>query len=370
MKKRLSFIVLLAVAVMAQAQINQLPEGFKLLKQCEATEVKSQDRTGTCWSFSTSSFLESEVLRTQNKHIDLSEMFTVRNIYMEKAINYIRYQGKANFSQGSLAHDVLMSYEKYGMMPESAYNGKNGKEKHNHSDLVKDLKTYLDNMIKTGRIDPEWKGGFVAILDRHLGAVDAVFTYEGKEYNARSFADEVLKLNMDDYVGITSFTHDEYYDDMVVPVPDNFSDGEYYNLPLDEMMEVINQAIVNGYTIEWDGDVSEPGFLRKRGYAVYSEDSSDLANLPEMPQEMAVSPELREAKFDSYETTDDHLMHITGRAENEAGVQFYVVKNSWGDQAGMEGHLLMSEAYMKMKTISIIVHKDAIEESIYNKLED
>lgn len=371
MKRNIIIAALLVFTTLnIQAQIKELPEGFTAVNQCDATVVKSQDRTGTCWSFSTTSFLESEIIKKHGKHIDISEIFTVRNIYMEKAQKYIRYHGLANFSQGSLAHDVFMSYKKYGMMPESAYSGKNGAKRHDHTEMEKELKAYLDSVIKVGRIDPHWKEAFVVILDKHLGPVKPVFEYEGKTYNARSFADEVIDLNMEDYIGFTSFTHDEYYDDMVVEVPDNFSDGEYYNLPLDEMMQVIDDAIGKGYTIEWDGDVSEIGFARKKGFAVFTNDTAAIGKLPKLPEEMKASAELRQALFDSYETTDDHLMHITGIAKSKDGRKFYVVKNSWGSKAGVEGYTLMSEAYMKMKTISVYVNQAAVDQSLLDKLED
>ncbi|MBO6518187.1 MAG: aminopeptidase [Bacteroidia bacterium] len=371
MKGKRSIVFVFALMSMTGfAQIDKLPDGFTVLDQCESTVIKSQDRTGTCWSFSTSSFLESEIIRTYGTHIDLSEMFTVRNIYMEKAMKYVRYQGMANFSQGSLAHDVLYSYQKYGMMPESAYSGKNGKKKHDHSAMAKELKSFLDSMIKTHHIDPHWKQSFTNILDKHMGPVNPIFDYEGKSYNPMSFAKEVLKLDMNAYIGFTSFTHHNFYEPMVVEVPDNFSDGVYTNLPLDELMKVLDEAIAEGFSVEWDGDVSEVGFARRKGYAVFNNDTNAIKNLPDLPSEGEVSQELRQALFDSYETTDDHLMHITGKTQTEDGRVFYVVKNSWGKKAGIEGHVLMSDAYMRMKTVSLYVHKSAVPRSILDKLED
>lgn len=370
MKKTYIALSLLFLGLNAHAQIKELPEGFTLINQCEATEVKSQDRTGTCWSFSASSFLESEVLKEQGRQIDISEIFTVRNIYMEKAEKYVRYQGISNFSQGSLAHDVLFSCAKYGMMPESAYNGKNGEEKHNHYPMVKELKTFLDSMIKTHHIDPHWKQEFTEILDSYLGPVEPTFMFEGELFNAKSFADKVLHLTMTDYVGFTSFTHHNFYEEMIVEVPDNFSDGKYINLPLDELMDVIDHALANNFTIEWDGDVSEVGFARKKGYAVLTNDTNAIKELPTLPNELDVSQNVRQASFDNYETTDDHLMHITGKTTSENGRIFYIVKNSWGEKAGIEGHVLMSEAYMRMKTVSIYVNRAGISSDILDKLKD
>lgn len=371
MKMKYSFLsAALLIGLGATAQIKNLPEGFTAVNNCEATIVKNQGRTGTCWSFSTSSFIESEVLRTQGKTIDLSEMFTVRNIYLEKAINYVRYHGTVNFSQGSLAHDVLYSYEKYGMMPEVAYSGMNGAKYHDHSKMEGELKAYLDTLLAHKPVEPHWKQGFTDILDKYMGPVKPMFEFEGQTYNAQSFAQQVLKLDVEDYVGITSFTHHEYYDDFVLEVPDNFSRGEYNNLPLNEMMTILNDALAAGYSVEWDGDVSEIGFGRKSGFAVYTEDTAAMNNLPVLPAEMPVSQDLRQAEFDNQNTTDDHLMHITGMVKSADGRVFYVVKNSWSEKAGIEGYALMSESYMKMKTISIMVHKSAIKKSMRKKLDD
>jgi len=369
--RKIASMIVLAAALSASAQIQNLPEGFARVNDCEATSVKSQDITGTCWSYSTSSFIESEVLRTRGKAIDISEMFTVRNIYMEKAIRYVRYHGIANFSQGALAHDLLHSYEKYGMMPQSAYTGLNGKDKHNHSALEKELKSYLDSLLKSRPIDPHWKDGFAAIMDEHLGAVPAVFEYEGKSYNAKSFADEVIGIDVDDYVGITSFNHQEFGDDFILEVPDNWSDGEYDNVPLDIMMQVIDGALESGYTVEWDGDVSEKGFLRRKGYALLCDDTSALKQVPEvMPEEPKVTQESRQANFDNLTSTDDHLMHIVGTATYKDGRKFYMVKNSWSERAGIEGYTLMSESYMRMKTISIVVHRKSVPKKARKHLDD
>ena len=358
------------LSIFASAQIKNLPEGFTSISNCEATVVKSQGRTGTCWSFSTSSFIESEVLRTQGKSIDLSEMFTVRNIYMEKAINYVRHHGTVNFSQGSLAHDLLYSYEKYGMMPEVAYSGMNGAAYHDHSKMEVELKAYLDTLLAHKPVEPHWKQEFTNILDKYMGPVKPMFEYEGQTYNAQSFAQQVLKLDVEDYVGITSFTHQEFYDDFILEVPDNFSGGEYNNFPLDEMMTILNNALISGYSVEWDGDVSEIGFGRRSGYAVYCDDTTAMKNLPVLPTEMPVSQELRQVEFDNHNTTEDHLMHITGMLKSKDGRTFYVVKNSWSEKAGIEGYALMSESYMRMKTISIMVHKSAIKKSMRKKLDD
>jgi len=335
---------------------------FNIEKSCEATEVKSQGRTGTCWSFSATSFLESEMIRQGKPAIDLSEIFTVRNIYLEKAVNYVRRHGTVNFSQGSLAHDVYRSYAQYGAMPESAYSGKKG-DIHNHSDLETELKSFLDTLLTTKPIRATWQTEFKEILDKHLGEVPESFIYEGEKYTPLTFAKGVVGLKMDDYIGITSFAHQPFYEEVVVDVPDNFSNGEYYNLPLGEMMKLVNHALHNGYSIEWDGDVSEKGFMTRKGLALLLGPDTQFDSLPAIPEEQTVNQETRQAAFDAQETTDDHLMHITGIAKGPDGKHYYVVKNSWGSKVSFQGYMMMSEAYFAMKTVCIYIHKDGIPEN-------
>lgn len=370
MRKILVGILMMSFVLNAFGQTPSVPEGFEILTMCETTDVKSQDRTGTCWSFSTSSFLESEVLKKHGKSIDLSEMYTVRMIYLEKAIKYVRYQGNTNFSEGSLAHDVIRSYSKYGMMPESAYSGKNGKEIHNHGVLVKELKAFLDTTLKARPVDSHWKDGFNVILDNHLGALKPVFEYDGMSYNPQSFAQQVVQLDMMDYIGFTSFTHQPFYHDFIVEVPDNFSNGEYNNVPLSEMMKVMDDALAKGYTIEWDGDVSENGFMRRGGYAFNTNDTNLLKQAPAVPTEEVATQATRQVGFDNLTTTDDHLMHIVGKVKYTDGRMFYVVKNSWSTRAGFDGYYLMSESYMKMKTVSIVVNLKSVDKKLKKKLAD
>ncbi|MFT5156728.1 MAG: bleomycin hydrolase [Bacteroidia bacterium] len=373
MKYQGKYMVTAAVFLMSaalnltNAQIKTLPDGFIEITQCPASSVKNQGKTGTCWSFSTSSFIESEVQKVIGQDIDLSEMFTVRNIYMEKAEKYVRYHGGSNFSQGSLGHDVFASFLKYGAMPEEAYPGKAKDSIHNHRVLEKELKSYLDQMIQAKQIDPHWKAGFAAIIDKHLGEVPAVFKYKGQSYNAKSFA-EMLELKPSNYIGITSFTHQPLYQNVVVEVPDNFSDGKYFNTTLDEMMETMNYALKNGYSIEWDGDVSEVGFQARSGYALMTTDTAALMKLPILPPEQMVNAFLRQAAFDNYSTTDDHLMHVVGLVLSEDGRKFYITKNSWSEKMGIEGYVLISEAYMRMKTVCIYVNRKGVPEELYQKM--
>ena len=368
--KHILFIPFFFVALVSFGQTPSLPDGFEVLQMCNNTSVKSHDRTGTCWSFSASSFLESEVLKQTGQVIDLSEMYTVRMIYLEKADKYIRYQGGSNFSQGSLGHDVIRAYDKYGMMPESAYSGKNGGKIHNHSALVKELKAYLDSTLKTRPIEAHWKEGFTNILDEHLGAIKPVFEYNGMSYNPQSFAQQVLQLEMGKYYGFTSFSHHKFYDKFIVEVPDNFSNGKYNNVPLNELMALMDMALESGYTIEWDGDVSETGFMRRGGYAFNTNDTNILKQAPNVASEEPANQSLRQAGLDNLTTTDDHLMHVVGKAKYSDGKVFYIVKNSWSTKAGFDGYYLMSEAYMKMKTVSIIVNKKAVKKKLLKKLND
>ncbi|MFM9943977.1 MAG: C1 family peptidase [Bacteroidia bacterium] len=356
MKKITIILFLLGIFLLGNAQTKG-PFQFTIVKNLEATDVKSQGNTGTCWSFSASSFIESEILRKTGKKVDLSEMYVVRKIYLEKAILYIRYDGKANFSQGALAHNLFYVMKTYGMMPEEVYNGKNNAESHNHSELEIILKQYLDSVLSKKPIEPHWKEGFESILDKYLGVCPALFKYNNISFNAMKFA-ATLSINPDDYLGFTSFTHHSYYKPFSVEVPDNYSRGQYMNVPMDQLIEIIHTSIDRGYTVEWDGDVSEPGFARKGGAAVLLKKGETIGDT--LPVEDAPTQELRQATFDSHETTDDHLMHITGIAKDQKGKRYYITKNSWGNTSGIEGYVYISENYLKLKTITIFVHKDAI----------
>lgn len=356
--KSIAFIAALLFSSLLHAQFVSSIY-FKVEKSCEATAVKNQGRTGTCWSFSTTSFLESELLRQGKQSTDLSEMFTVRNIYLEKAENYVRRHGTVNFSQGSLAHDVYRSYKKYGAMPESVYSGKKDNI-HNHSAMEKELKSYLDTLLAHKPIATSWRDSFNSIMDKHLGAAPQKFEVDGVSYTPRTYADKVIGLNMDDYVGITSFSHHPFYEKFAIEVPDNFSYGEYHNVPIAELMNIIDYALHNGYSIEWDGDVSEKGFMPRKGLALLLDDNTSFDSLPMIPRQIKVSQENRQEAFDRQETTDDHLMHITGIAHGPDGNHYFIVKNSWGPKLSFNGYLMMSEEYMAMKTVSIYVHKNAL----------
>ncbi len=367
----LLFIFALAFTTISNAQE---PYQFTEVIDLEATPVISQGRTGTCWSFSTSSFLESEIIRLTGKEIDLSEMYTVRNTYPKKAENFVMRQGKAQFSEGGLAHDVINSVQDYGLVPYGAYSGLFAEQStHNHAELVavlaSMLETYIDNPGR--KLSKNWKKAVDAVLNVYLGENPKTFTYEGKQYTPKSFL-QMTKINPADYVTITSFSHAPFYSEFILNIPDNWSYGSMYNIPLDEMMETIDYALQNGFTVELDCDVSERTFSSKDGVAVIPKDSKNNAKaLQGVYPEKNISQEYRQGEFENYTTTDDHLMHITGVLRDQNGTKYYKVKNSWGtdeSRTANGGYVYFSEAYMRLKTISVMVHKDAVPKSTSKKL--
>ena len=348
-------------------------QDITVLKNNVATSVKNQALTGTCWCFSTTSMIESECLRKGQSSLDLSEMFTVRNIYIEKAENYIHRQGYARFDEGGLGHDVLHSVSAYGIIPESIYNGlKDGNTSHDHTGMIAELKTYLDNVLKQKRPIPDnWKTGFTAILDKYLGAPPARFTWQGKTYTPQTFAKEVVKFNPDDYVSLTSFTDHPFYSSFVVEVPDNFSNGAYYNIPLNEMISITKSAVQKGYTVLWDTDVSNRGWMVGKGYALRPAYDSLTKSNPFNPdlEEKKYSQEERQQLYEELVTEDDHLMHITGLAKSKQGKEFFIVKNSYGSGSGpFAGFVRVSVPYFAINTITIIVPKAALDKSLSTKL--
>lgn len=336
--------------------------------------VISQGITGTCWSFSSTSFLESEIMRITGKKIDLSEMYQVRNTYPAKAENFIMRQGKAQFGEGGLAHDVINSVKKYGLVPESAFSGlQAGENKHNHAEMVAVLKaileTYVDNPGRN--LSKKWREVFESVLDVYIGKNISGFTYEGKHYTPKSFL-EMTKIRPKDYVSISSFTHAPFYSQFILNIPDNWSNGSFYNVPLDEMMATIDHALENGFTVELDCDVSERSFSSKYGVAIIPADVENTSNaLQNIYPEKEITQQYRQDEFENYNTTDDHLMHITGILHDQNGTKYYKVKNSWGtdeSRVANGGYVYFSQAYMRLKSISITVHKDALPKKTFDKL--
>ena len=347
---------------------------FQKVNDVECLPVISQDITGTCWSFSTSSFLESEIIRLTGKKIDLSEMFQARTTYLAKAENYVMRQGKANFSEGALAHDVLNSVAKNGLVPNSIFDGLNdGESKHNHAEMVAVLeamlKTYVSN--PSGKLSKNWKQAVNAVLDIYLGSIPTKFEYEGKNYTPKSFA-EFAKIKPENYITLTSFTHEANYKPFILNIPDNFSNGSMYNLPLDEFITNIDNALANGYSLSLDCDVSEATFSGKYGVAFVPEKEEDTkTGLAEIITEKNITPEYRQQEFENLATTDDHLMHIVGKVKDQKGNTYYKVKNSWGSdekKVANGGYVYMSVPYMKLKAISVLVHKDGIQKETKKKL--
>lgn len=367
---------------------------FTTVVSQQATPVKNQASTGTCWCFATTSFMESELLRMGKGEYDLSEMFIVRQKYLNQLEdNYLR-GGKGNVGQGSLAHTWKNAFKQVGIVPEEVYRGINyASERHNHREMIEYVQALGSTAVKLKRRSPEYYKLVNGLFDTYLGQLPEKFAYKGKEYTPHSFANS-LGLDMDDYVELTSFTHKPYYEPFVVQVPDNWEHERMYNLPLDELMEVADHALTHGFTLCWDGDVSEKGFSFKNGVAVNpvvkkAEDlsGSDRArfeklNAQEQKEmleeayrfgkpcaEVEVTPEVRQEGYEAFVTTDDHLMHITGIAKDQNGTKYYITKNSWGtERNAFGGYLNMSESYVRAKTIFFMVHKDAVPASIRKKL--
>jgi len=335
---------------------------FQTIKDIDANPVISQDHTGTCWSFSTTSFLEAEIIRVTGKHIDLSEMYNVRETYPKKAWVYVMRQGKAQFGEGGLAHDVINAARDYGVVPQSVYSGKLTGDIYDQSEMVATLENMLKNYVANPEkeLTPQWKDAVNAVLDTYMGTPPTEFTYEGKKYTPKTFF-ETTKLNPKDYVTLSSYTHEAFYKPFLLDIPDNFSNGLFYNIPLDEMIQNIDNAIDNGYTIALDCDVSEDTFFKKTGMAVIPANEADKRSIAnEIKPEKNVTPQYRQEQFENYATTDDHLMHIVGKVKDQKGNVYYKVKNSWGTTAGKDGYFYMSVPYVRLKAISVLLHKDGL----------
>lgn len=349
---------------------NEQKYEFSTIIDIEASAVKSQGNTGTCWSFSASSFLESEIYRNSGKMVDLSEMYNVYYTYKSKSWNYVMRQGKIQFSEGGLAHDVMNSVKQYGLMPESAYSGLLGQsKKHNHSKIVPDLQKVLDTYIKNDQNSKygNWKVAVDSILDLHLGTPPKNFNFQGKDYNAMSFL-KMTNVETSNYVTLTSFTHQPFNSEFVLNIPDNFSNGSFYNISLDELVSVVDNALEKGYTLALDCDVSEKTFSSKTGVAVIPNNSSlNEKSLTYITEEKKITSEYRQTEFENYNTTDDHLMHLIGLVKDQNGTEYYKVKNSWGDKSdriGNNGYIYMSKPFFRLKTISILVHKNALSDEL------
>jgi bleomycin hydrolase len=357
-----SFALFIAFIWILGSSVAQTHPDFTIVNKVKTSSVKSQDYTGTCWSFATTSFIETEAIRKGKPEFDLSEMYFVYKAYMTKGEDYIRFHGRANFDEGGQAHDVLNVIRNFGLVPESVYSGINYDSKiHNHSEMVKNLKSILDNVAKSeDEIPQTWKTAFENVLKSYLGELPKAFVFNEKTYSPVSFNEEVVQFNPDDYIEFTSYSHHPYYKPFDLEVPDNWSHDRYFNLPIDELMEVMNHALANGFSVDWDGDMSEKGINHEKGINELLPDDYDKIKKIGIAQ-------YRQETFDNYTSTDDHLMHIIGTAKNKDGKIFYITKNSWGVYNKFEGYIYISEDFVKIKTIAFLVHKDAIPDAIANK---
>ena len=392
----LAVVVMASFVVSAQEKKEDEKEKayqFTAIKDIPCSSVKDQYRSGTCWSFSGLGFLEAEMLRLGKPAVDLSEMFVVYHTYSDKATKYVRMHGSLNFGGGGAFHDVTNAIRNYGIVPLEVYNGLNyGEEKHVHGEmdriLLDEVKAVVDNPNK--KLTTAWHDVIEGTLDTYLGKLPETFKYQDKEYTPKSFAKDYVGLNMDDYVEISSFTHHPFYEKFIIEVPDNWSWDQVYNVPLNEMEEIIDNSVNSGYTVAWAADVSEKGFsTSQKGVAVIpvvdkanmtdaeitkweklseKEKNEELYKLSKPGPEKVITQELRQIDFDDYQTTDDHGMVICGTAKDQAGNLYYKIKNSWGKYNDYDGYFYASKPYVKFKTTSIMVHKDAIPKNIRKKL--
>lgn len=393
MKKILTVAALsLCCLSIAAQESDKKEEGFVFttVKEAPITSVKNQNRSSTCWAFSSLGFLESELLRQGKGEFDLSEMFVVHKTMEDRAVNYVRLHGSSSFAPGGSFYDIVYCYRNYGMVPQEAMPGiMYGDSLPVHNELDAVAGAYV-NAIAKGRfskLSPVWKNGLIGIYDAYLGQCPTEFTYKGKSYTPRTFADNALGLNMDDYVSLTSYTHHPFYTQFPIEIEDNWRLGNSYNLPLNEFMAVMENAVNNGYTFAWGSDVSEEGFTRdgiavvpdaEKGAELAGSDMAhwlgmsaadkrkEITNKP-MP-EKEITQEMRQEAYDNWQTTDDHGMLIYGLAKDQTGKEYFMVKNSWGTKSKYKGTWYASKAFVAYKTMNILVHKNAIPKEIAKKL--
>ena len=371
--KRILTIALAAVLSTAAFAQTQTIYRFTPVNDIPVTTVKDQARTGTCWCFATISFLEAELIRQGKGHYDLSEMFVVRNNYKDRLFdNYLR-RGHGNINPGSIAHMATKAIEKYGIVPESVCHGINyDSEGHNHTELSSYLKAIAEASVELKNLSPEYDELIESLFDIYLGKVPETFTYEGKEYTPKSFAKMLGFDDMKDYIELTSFSHHPFYQQVPLEIPDNWDHEKLWNVPLDDLMAIMDNALINGYTVAWDGDLTAGEFQHNRGIAICPEpkDFADAVKLEKVYPDRMVTQEIRQKDFETFRTVDDHLMHLTGLFHDQNGNLFYKTQNSWGEGRNeeMKGYLYMSRAYVQMRVVSIMVHKDAIPKDIRKKL--
>lgn len=389
--KRLMFCAALVLPVLAHAQddlVKKLDANksdsskkkftFTDVINLENTSVKNQGSSGTCWSYSTNSFLESEMIRMGKKPVDLAELYTARHVYEDKADNYVQLHGSLSWGDGGECHDVINMYAKYGAVPQDVYSGLNyGTTKNKFAEMQAILKGMLDAVVKNpnGKLTPNWKKAFDAVLDVYLGEDPQSFVWKGKKYTPRTFADEVVGINPNDYVEISSVKNFPYYEKGLFLLQDNWSFDKVYNVKMNDLTDIIDNALEKGYTVAWATDVSEKYFSWKNGVAFVPE--KDWEDMEEDEQkalfngpkpDRKITTKMRQEGLDNYTTTDDHGMHIVGLAKDQSGKEYYIVKNSWGEKNDYKGYIYVSKPYVLYKTTAILLNKKAIPSDIKSKL--
>ncbi|WP_125723125.1 C1 family peptidase [Flavobacterium ustbae] len=355
-------------------------ENFKFTEVINlgTTSVKNQGSSGTCWSYASNSFLESEMIRLGKQPVELSQIYSARNVYVDKGENYVRMHGAITLGDGGALHDVINMYKKYGTVPREVYTGLNyGTDKNKFAEMGALIEGFLTAVVKNpnGELTPTWKKAYAAMIDSYLGKAPENFAFKGKNYTPQSFAKEVVGINPDEYVEMSSYNNVPYYQKTTMMVPDNWSLDQVYNVKINDMTDVIDNALKKGYTVAWATDVSEKTFSWKNGVAyvatkkfedMTAEEKADLFNGPKAEPE--ITPEMRQAAFDNYTTTDDHGMHIIGLAKDQTGKEYYIVKNSWGETNDYKGFLFVTKNFVKYKTTALLVNKGGIPAEIAKKL--
>ncbi|MBP3565888.1 MAG: aminopeptidase [Alistipes sp.] len=386
-------LFVLAVLALGFAAAASAQEGYKFTDQkvVKTVPITNQYKSGTCWCYSTLSYLEEEIMAVGGEQMTLSQMWVVRHAYFDKAVKYVRLHGNLNFAVGGAAHDVTEMIAKYGIVPREVYTGQNyGTELPEFNEIDNVLKAYVDAIIKNGngKLTPVWQDGLNAILDTYFGERPETFTYKGKEYTPKSFA-ESLPIKMEDYIEISSYTHHPFYSTFILEVPDNWMWHSMYNLPVGEMMQVLDAALEAGRPVAWGTDVSEKGFSRTKAIGVIPEEveknsiGSDaerwgkltdaekqamINNLEGPMKEKTITQEMRQEAYDNYLTTDDHGMVIVGTATDQEGNPFYKVQNSWGESGPYKGFYYFSRPFVEYKTMDIMVNKNIVPKEILKKL--
>ncbi len=360
MKSTRSLLLIVCLVLFYSEFKAQSKYEFESFFEVKNTPVKDQQRTGTCWSYSTTSFIESEIMRMGGPELNLSEMYFVNYVYQQKARRYVMLHGMGNFSEGGQAHDVFNVIAKYGFVPEDDFSGlKDTLAIHNHTELEMTMKGVLDNYMKQRKPEPSelWFSVIQSVLSNYLGEVPSETVFNKRTYSPLEFASG-LGIDRDNYIELTSYTHHPFYQPFDLEVPDNWSHDKYYNISIDELIDVMKKAIQNGYSIVWDGDTSDPFFSHRDGVAIVPVDKTK-GFVPQ--EEIYITQDARQKSFMSWNTTDDHLMHIVGIVKDQNGSLYFKTKNSWGAESNSYGgYIYLSESYVRMNTIAIMLHKQAI----------